>query len=553
GSAEPGSVVTVFNGAAAVGSVTAGADGSWSWQYSSTERFAEGAHALTVRATDPAGNVSVMSETFTITVDTLIAQPLLDTVTDAVAGGVIGDIANNGHTNDPRPRLNGSADPGTLVIIFSDAMAVGSVMANANTGVWSWQYANDEKFADGKYVLTVQAVDKAGNTSVRSEAFTINIDTTPPPAVAGMQWDGETLNIHFDGLEYKVGDQIILSIDGDEHNHTLTDEDLNSGTISLTWSSATKGNSEAFIVKVIDVAGNISDSRTLEKNDTILRREDFETQSTQTFINNQTIKFSGFDVNVINAAGGGFFNGITGWQFPSPTMALTFMGGTKIELSLQNQDSDYISFTAGDFNNTEQFIVIFFDSLGREVDRQILTPVGGLMQEIRASVPFGMTFSKVTLELNTSGVWIDNIVMGKTEYNISEGENPDTKSSSFDAFTLKNESYSTLDSILEDITEISYDENRELTEANKPLVVSIEEVLTFNTSEFFLDSEMKPTAIIGDNVTLSETPPDDIYIEEWIQMENVTMEGINYQGLQPSKLDAELLVHQDIIVNINSH
>ncbi|NWA63432.1 hypothetical protein HX773_21230, partial [Pantoea sp. B9002] len=71
-------------------------DGSWTWQHAGGDKFAEGSHALTVRATDPAGNVSVMSETFTITVDTVIAQPVIGTVTDAVAGGVTGNIASDG-------------------------------------------------------------------------------------------------------------------------------------------------------------------------------------------------------------------------------------------------------------------------------------------------------------------------------------------------------------------------------------------------------------------------------------------------------------------------
>ncbi|WP_217551102.1 Ig-like domain-containing protein, partial [Pantoea sp. GbtcB22] len=83
-------------------------------QYSGADEFDEGSHTLSVQAVDPAGNVSVMSDSFTITVDTLIAQPVIATVTDAVSGGTIGAIANDGTglTNDARPLLNGTAEKG---------------------------------------------------------------------------------------------------------------------------------------------------------------------------------------------------------------------------------------------------------------------------------------------------------------------------------------------------------------------------------------------------------------------------------------------------------
>ncbi|WP_217550812.1 Ig-like domain-containing protein, partial [Pantoea sp. GbtcB22] len=95
----------------AVGSVYADVStGAWSWQFTGTDKFEEGPHTLTVQATDPAGNVSVISDSFTITVDTLINQPVLSTITDAVTGGTVGAIANDGTglTNDARPLLNGT-------------------------------------------------------------------------------------------------------------------------------------------------------------------------------------------------------------------------------------------------------------------------------------------------------------------------------------------------------------------------------------------------------------------------------------------------------------
>ncbi|WP_455853964.1 Ig-like domain-containing protein [Pantoea endophytica] len=178
GTAESGSLVTIYDGATAIGSVRADTTGAWRWQHPAGERFADGAHVLTVRAVDPAGNVSVASGSFTLSVDTQVARPVIASVTDAVTGGVEGAIANDGTglTNDGRPVLAGTAEAGSLVTIYDGATAIGSVRADT-TGAWRWQHPAGERFADGAHVLTVRAVDPAGNVSVASQGFTLSVDT----------------------------------------------------------------------------------------------------------------------------------------------------------------------------------------------------------------------------------------------------------------------------------------------------------------------------------------------------------------------------------------
>ncbi|WP_243079473.1 Ig-like domain-containing protein [Pantoea sp. MQR6] len=372
---------------------------------------------------------------------------MLSGITDAVAGGVTGAIANDGTglTNDAQPMLQGTAEAGNLVTIYSGDVAVGSVRADAVTGAWSWQFTGSDKFDEGKHVLTVRVTDMAGNVSAPSERFIITVDTLLSDPVGDVLWDGETLTIKFESTQYQVGDTMILLIDGVELQFVLSPDVLAAGSLSLPWSSETSGNFDQLVITVRDLAGNISPSRTLEKNSAILHQEDFETQPSITFSDGQVFNFPGFDVNVINAASGGFFMGIPNWETPAPTMALTFFGGMKIELALPTADSDYISFTAGDFNNTEQFTVVFYDHLGREVDRQVLSPSGGLIQEIKATVPYGKTFSKVSLELDSSGVWIDNIVMGKTDYKLAAVTSFDLSPLSNNASDVNDESYKALD------------------------------------------------------------------------------------------------------------
>ncbi|MDP9996524.1 Ig-like domain-containing protein, partial [Variovorax boronicumulans] len=99
GTAEAGSTVNVFSGTNSLGTVVADSDGKWSL----TPTLAAGPHAITVTATDPAGNPSPQSPVFNLRVDTTLPSvPTITSVTDDAAP-VIGNIAAGGSTNDTTP------------------------------------------------------------------------------------------------------------------------------------------------------------------------------------------------------------------------------------------------------------------------------------------------------------------------------------------------------------------------------------------------------------------------------------------------------------------
>ncbi|WP_336747721.1 Ig-like domain-containing protein, partial [Pantoea dispersa] len=415
GRAEAGSLVTIYDGGVAIASVTADEAGDWAWQYPAGQNFSEGKHTLTVIAVDAAGNQSGVSNTFVLTVDTILpsASPIVASSVDVTK------IWSGSTTNDKRPQISGTGEAGTLMHIYQNGNVVGSLKVS-QSGNWTWQPEKD--LADGSYDFQVTYQDNAGNTA-RTAPISVNVDTVVPDAASNIEWDGQNLRVEFDGSSYQVGDRIVMNIDGQEHNYILKQSDLDANEIVLDWPSSEHGNFDVLDVKIIDSVGNTSNGLKLNKDFGISHTENFEKQPAGAFTANQVFNFSGFDLKVINPGnGGGFFKGRAGWDLPSPTMALTLSAGTKIEIELPDGNSDYISFDAGDFNNIEQFTVIFYDKNGSEVDRQILTPSGGLSQKITATVPYGMTFSKVSLELNVSGVWIDNIEIGKTSYHSSVDE-----------------------------------------------------------------------------------------------------------------------------------
>ena len=71
GTAENNSTVTVYDGAAAIGSTTASGTGAWS--FTPAAALGDGAHTITARATDAATNQGPASNAIVITVDTIAA------------------------------------------------------------------------------------------------------------------------------------------------------------------------------------------------------------------------------------------------------------------------------------------------------------------------------------------------------------------------------------------------------------------------------------------------------------------------------------------------
>ena len=98
GTAEAGSTVTVYDtdGATMLGTGVATAS-----SYSiTTSTLNEGSHALTIKATDVAGNQGAASTVFHVTIDTSApSAPVIASVIDDIAP-VIGPLISNGSTND---------------------------------------------------------------------------------------------------------------------------------------------------------------------------------------------------------------------------------------------------------------------------------------------------------------------------------------------------------------------------------------------------------------------------------------------------------------------
>ncbi|WP_155520787.1 Ig-like domain-containing protein, partial [Ralstonia solanacearum] len=152
GTAEAGSTITLYDNGTAIGTTTADASGNWTFTPSTA--LADGSHSITVTATDSAGNTSVASTAFTLTVDT--AAPATPTLNPT-----------DGTT------LSGTAEAGSTVSIDLNGDGTPDATVTAD-GSGNWTYTPATPLTNGT-VVSATETDPAGNVS---PAATVTVTTT---------------------------------------------------------------------------------------------------------------------------------------------------------------------------------------------------------------------------------------------------------------------------------------------------------------------------------------------------------------------------------------
>lgn len=177
--AVPGDTVTIIDNGTPIGSVVVDKDGNWEFTPEPGSELADGSHEIVVVIKDPSGNESEPSDPITIIVDTdPPAPPVLDNVFDD-QGERTGDLVSGDITDDARPDFSGTAEPGSLVTLYSNGTPVGSIHAGADG---SWTIAPNLPLSNGLHNLTVTATDAAGNQSAPTEDFVLDVNAGGSPA-----------------------------------------------------------------------------------------------------------------------------------------------------------------------------------------------------------------------------------------------------------------------------------------------------------------------------------------------------------------------------------
>lgn len=262
GTAEAGARVEVFDNGVSLGLATLQPNGGWT--FTPSQNLGEGAHRLTVIATDAKGNASPAAS-FDLVVDTQSPQqPVITFITDD-APGILGSVAHLGLTNDSTPTINGTGEPGSTVHLYQNGTRMADIIVG-NSGVWSYAYTTASPLADNTYTFTVTASDSNGNTTPFSADFTITIDTQAPaaPGVIGVaDGDGNTIDTNQITQESRprlsgsgtAGDTIILYDNGNAIGQALVGAD---GRWQFTPPAALGDGTHLLTARANDPAGNES-------------------------------------------------------------------------------------------------------------------------------------------------------------------------------------------------------------------------------------------------------------------------------------------------------
>ncbi|EKD5160223.1 Ig-like domain repeat protein [Enterobacter cloacae] len=284
GTAEAGSVVYIINPASGgvYGSVTAGANGQWSFPITTNYNKTYDFQAYSV---DKAGNRSVNSTNFAITVDTVVAAPNVTVITDNMPGGKVGNLVDGERTNDNRPTITGNgAEPGAKIEIVlalgSQGWTSGTNLVYTTTakadGTWSLEIP--KALQDGTWYFRAKQTDLAGNTSALGNQHYVIVDTVVaapnvtvitdnmPGGKVGNLVDGERTNdnrptITGNGAEAGAKIEIVLALNNQGWgggNLVYTTTARADGTWSLEIPTALADGTWYFRAKQTDLAGNTS-------------------------------------------------------------------------------------------------------------------------------------------------------------------------------------------------------------------------------------------------------------------------------------------------------
>ncbi|MGY0782380.1 SwmB domain-containing protein, partial [Azospirillum argentinense] len=250
GLAKAFTTVVLYEGATALGTVTADANGLWTV---TTASLGDGAHSLTAVSSDATGTSSA-SSTLTVTIDS--AAPNAPTVTTALS-------------NSATPTLTGTAEADSTVTV---TVGGATYTTTATNGTWSLNLATATPAsgslslnANSTNAVSATATDAAGNVS-SAGTQTLTIDTTLPdaPTVTSAALTKNATPILTGTAE--ADSTVIVTVGGATYTTTATN---GSWSVNLATATPTSGSlslnpngTNAVSATATDAAGNVSTAGT---------------------------------------------------------------------------------------------------------------------------------------------------------------------------------------------------------------------------------------------------------------------------------------------------
>ena len=597
GTAESGSLVTIYDNGVAIGSVIA-TNGNWT--FTPTVPLTDGSHALTVTATDAAGNVSAPSASHTVIIDTVAPGAPTQSLTDDV-GAITGAINAGDFTDDDKPTFSGTAEGGAVVVIYDGANRIGSVTANAS-GAWSFTPAT--ALANGAHSFSAQAVDSAGNIGPKGPAIPFTVDTSAPavPTIthavdnvgsstgnisSGGSTDDTTPTLHGRG---EPGAKVFIEYGTAAGSWQNADTPVTvdaSGNWQWTAPGLALNTDWEFRVKSVDSAGNSSSYS--PEFDLSLRQNitsgslNFDSMGEGTLYTNSPFSTGGITFTQLYDSGRscGFYAQIISESLGSRTLFAA--NGTVLRLAFG--ETDRIQFDVATVYRVGQQIK-YFAADGTELHTGVLPlSVGNVVDTISWTAPLGQLVAYIEFTVFTDqsnigqGFVIDNIKWGNqvTSLRGAEMEKEDDLYQTIDAvFTLPDvDSFAESASIFkgEDGTDtlrltgadqvldlsviagkLESIEVIDLTgTGNNTLNLSLGDVLEQGEISLFTADDTTQMMIkgnAGDVVNLDHLLLDGTDPGGWATAGTATVAGVTYNVFQHSTLDAQLLVQDGVTTNL---
>ncbi|OEC37617.1 hypothetical protein A7D27_25110 [Pseudomonas sp. 1D4] len=177
GTAEAGTTLVLYDNGIEIGRTLVESDGTWLFEPS--RPLSTGAHSLTARTMDAAGNTSTASLPHGFTLVTG-GRPLAPTIDDLLddQGDLTGSIPAGGVTDDAQPRVNGRGQPNTTLVLFDNGREIGRTTVETNG---SWTFEPTSPLTIGAHAFKAQVIDGAGNASPWSQDYTFTLVATGQP------------------------------------------------------------------------------------------------------------------------------------------------------------------------------------------------------------------------------------------------------------------------------------------------------------------------------------------------------------------------------------
>ncbi|MHA0879181.1 Ig-like domain-containing protein [Enterobacter cloacae] len=582
GTAEAGSVVYVFNAElnTVVGSATAMADGTWSYQISTGYNRKLNYTAYSI---DPAGNRSANSTNFAFTVDTVVAAPNVTVISDNVAGGKVGNLVDGDRTNDNRPTITGNgAEAGAKIEIVlalgnqgwtSGTNLVYTTTAKAD-GTWSLEIP--KALQNGTWYFRANQTDLAGNKSALGNQHYVVVDTVnaAPTITSVMDNVGnETGNVANLGKTddstptlngtAEAGSTVYIAVNGGTYSTTASA----TGSWSFTPSALPLGN-HTFNIFSIDQAGNRSAgvSRSL----TVISPktsgfEDFNALTPQSYGKGLVTLASGLKFTLSDNYYPGYGGAIYQWGVGnSRKLALTgditmhFDGVNAVSMKLSGaNDSIQSSVVKSTF--------IVYDTAGKVISSGYL-PSGEAT--FSATAPAGREIGNIVFHMgrgassglsgggntiNTDQYMIDDV---RWTVNTTRTASRSMMMSTEEQHDDNTHAVSTLNGHEIKLDNLQ-DKTIDLTNSKQDkLNISLNDVLTHAEKDMFIADGNKQLMVQGnkgDVLNLSDLLPDNSDPGNWTNAGNVKVSGVEYQVYHMENHDVELLVQTGVTVNVNNH